>query len=129
MIVDVSCDKHGGIETSVPTTIENPTYYEESVLHYAVDHTPALFYKTFSYNNSQIIIPYLDQLIEGSFGVTMKNINAGMIERSLIPLPPLTLQREFAAFVEKVDKLKDIAKKSVEQIDTLYRAKLQEYFG
>lgn len=73
MIVDVSCDKHGGIETSVPTTIENPTYYEESVLHYAVDHTPALFYKTFSYNNSQIIIPYLDQLIEGSFGVTMKN--------------------------------------------------------
>ena len=46
-----------------------------------------------------------------------------------IPNPPLTLQREFAAFVEKVDKLKDVAKKSVEKMDVFYRAKLQEYFG
>ena len=44
-------------------------------------------------------------------------------------LPPLALQQKFAAFVEKVEKLKDVAKKSVEEMDTLYRAKLQEYFG
>ena len=24
LIIDVSCDKHGGIETSVPTTIKDP---------------------------------------------------------------------------------------------------------
>ena len=46
-----------------------------------------------------------------------------------IPIPPLALQRKFAAFVAKVEKLKDVAKKSVEQMDILYRAKLQEYFG
>ena len=46
-----------------------------------------------------------------------------------VVLPPLSLQREFAAFVEKVDKLKEVAKKSVEQMNTLYRSKLQEYFG
>lgn len=63
MIVDVSCDRHGGVETSVPTTIEKPTYMVNGVLHYVVDHTPALFYKTFTYNNSTIICPYIEQLI------------------------------------------------------------------
>ena len=73
MIVDVSCDRCGGIETSIPTTIENPTYIVDGVLHYVVDHTPALFYKTFTYNNSQIITPFLDQLIEGCLSQTMKD--------------------------------------------------------
>ena len=63
MIVDVSCDRNGGIETSVPTTIEEPTYIVDGILHYVVDHTPALFFKTFTWNNSEIMWPYLDQLI------------------------------------------------------------------
>lgn len=32
MIVDVSCDRNGGIETSIPTTIENPTYKVDGVI-------------------------------------------------------------------------------------------------
>ena len=73
MIIDVSCDRHGGVETSIPTTIEDPTYYEEGILHYVVDHTPSLFYKTFTYNNSQIIIPFLDQLVERNLSSIMKD--------------------------------------------------------
>lgn len=65
MIIDVSCDRNGGIETSIPTTIEKPTYTVDGVLHYAVDHTPALFFKTFTWNNSMIIWPYIEQLIGG----------------------------------------------------------------
>lgn len=64
MIVDVSCDRHGGIETSVPTTFENPTYDVDGILHYAVDHTPSLFYKTFSWVNSELLVPFLNELIE-----------------------------------------------------------------
>ena len=63
MIVDVSCDRNGGIETSRPTTFEAPTYVEEGILHYVVDHTPSLFYKTFTYDNSKVIYPYLEQLM------------------------------------------------------------------
>lgn len=63
MIVDVSCDKNGGIETSVPTTIDNPTYFVDGVLHYAVDHTPSLFYKTFTVENSRTIAPFIDALV------------------------------------------------------------------
>lgn len=63
MIIDVSCDRHGGVETSVPTTIANPVYFEEGVLHYCVDHTPSLFYKTFSYNNSKVIWSYIQDIV------------------------------------------------------------------
>ncbi len=63
MIVDVSCDRGGGVETCIPTTIEQPTYVVDSILHYAVDHTPTLFHKTFTWNNSAIICEYLEQLM------------------------------------------------------------------
>ena len=65
MIIDVSCDRNGGIETCIPTTIEDPTYSVDGILHYAVDHTPSLFYKTFSYQNSKIIMPYIEKLMHG----------------------------------------------------------------
>ena len=64
LIIDVSCDRNGGIETSVPTTIEDPVYTVDGIVHYVVDHTPAIFYKTFTYNNSKIIAPYLSCLME-----------------------------------------------------------------
>lgn len=66
MIIDVSCDRCGGIETSVPTTLDSPTYYVDGVLHYVVDHTPTLFYKTFSFDNSKTIKSFIEMLIEGN---------------------------------------------------------------
>lgn len=71
MIIDVSCDRNGGIETSIPTTIEEPIYYVNGVLHYVVDHTPSLFYKTFTQNNSEVIWSYLNQLQENQCGKTL----------------------------------------------------------
>lgn len=65
MIIDVSCDANGGIETSVPTTIDRPTYFVGGVMHYVVDHTPALFYKTFTWDNSKVICPFINELITG----------------------------------------------------------------
>lgn len=62
MIVDVSCDRNGGIETSIPTTIEDPTCMIDGVMHYVVDHTPALFHKTFTWNNSEVIWRYINEL-------------------------------------------------------------------
>ncbi len=44
-------------------------------------------------------------------------------------LPPLALQREFAAFVEKVDKLAFAARRRRDVARQLYRAKIQEFFG
>lgn len=73
MIVDVSCDRNGGIETSIPTTIEHPTYEAEGVLHYVVDHTPSLFHKTFTVNNSKVICPFLNELMTGECGTVLND--------------------------------------------------------
>lgn len=73
MIIDVSCDRNGGIETSIPTTIENPTYVVDGILHYVVDHTPSFFFKTFSYNNSKVVAPYIELLMLGSIDTVLKN--------------------------------------------------------
>ena len=72
MIIDVSCDRNGGIETSIPTTIENPTYVVDGIIHYVVDHTPSIFYKTFTIENSKVILPYLDMLSSGMANDVLK---------------------------------------------------------
>lgn len=65
MIIDVSCDEGMGIETSRPTPIFDPVYEVDGVLHYVVDHTPALYFRTASEAISQAVAPFLDLLIEG----------------------------------------------------------------
>lgn len=77
LIIDISCDRNGGIETCIPTTIDNPTYVIDGITHYAVDHTPSLFYKTISESLSEIMIMYIDDLIEG-------NMNNDVLNKSLI---------------------------------------------
>lgn len=46
-----------------------------------------------------------------------------------IPLPPLDLQNQFADFVTQVDKSKLAVQKSLEQLEILKKALMQEYFG
>lgn len=64
LIIDVACDRNGGVETSIPTTIDNPTYVVDGVTHYVVDHTPSLFWKTTTETLSAEFIKYIDLMIE-----------------------------------------------------------------
>lgn len=73
LIIDISCDRNGGIETSIPTTIENPVYVREGIMHYVVDHTPALFYKTVSESLSYECTKYIDSLITGEYSEVLQN--------------------------------------------------------
>lgn len=82
LIIDVSCDHDGAIESSHPTSIDNPTFIEEGIMHYAVDHTPSIFYKTFSYQNSSLIVRFLNDLIAEKQNVILTSsmiINKGVI--------------------------------------------------
>lgn len=73
VIIDVSCDKCGGIETSVPTTIQNPTYMVNNVMHYVVDHTPTLLYKDATESISNEVVKFLDDLIEENKNLILEN--------------------------------------------------------
>jgi len=72
LIIDISCDTNGGIETSRATTIEDPVYLVDGVMHYVVDHTPALFYKTVTDSLSAETVKYLDQLITDEPGEVLR---------------------------------------------------------
>ena len=67
-------------------------------------------------------------LASGS-AASMPNISKSRLLGLKVPLPPLALQREFAAFVAEVDKSEFAVRKRLEKARQLYRAKLQEYFG
>ena len=58
-----------------------------------------------------------------------KNIAAKDIVKVITPIPPIQLQREFAAFVEQVDKSKLAIQQSLEKLETLKKALMQQYFG
>lgn len=65
LIIDVSCDPHLEIETTHATTIENPVYEIDGVIHYAVDNTPAMYPITVTKILSQGLWPYIDIVLRG----------------------------------------------------------------
>ena len=73
MIIDITCDPELGIESSHATSIENPVYVEQGILHYAVDHTASLFWKTATDSISKEIKQYIDDLVEGNDNEVLKN--------------------------------------------------------
>ena len=66
---------------------------------------------------------------EKNRGNTQKFIALSDIRGFRIPLPPIALQREFAAFVAKADKLAFAARRRRDLAQQMYRAKIQEFFG
>ncbi len=63
LIIDISCDSNGGVETSKPTSLDDPIYVIDGITHYVVDHTPSIFYKTISATLSEIVSNNIDMLI------------------------------------------------------------------
>lgn len=84
IIIDVSCDENGAIETSRPTTIENPVYMENGVMHYVVDHTPSLFPHVASKNISNVVKNYIDDIVEDNLMSNKVLQKAIIIEKGII---------------------------------------------
>ena len=62
-------------------------------------------------------------------GATFKEVSKEIVANIEIQVPPLDLQNQFAEFVEQVEKNKENIKSSLNQLETLYSALMQEYFG
>lgn len=82
MIVDVSCDPYLGVETSHPTTISDPVYEVDGVLHYSVDNTPAMFPFTVTKVLSEGTVRMMDDVIEGTYPPAL--LDAMVIEQGHI---------------------------------------------
>ena len=62
-------------------------------------------------------------------GANIQNLNQQILSNLDIPVPPIELQNDFAAFVQQIDKSKFAVQKSLEKAETLYKSLMQEYFG
>lgn len=58
VVVDVAVDQGGCVETIKPTTHENPTYFVEGVLHYAVANMPGAVPRTSTLALTNATLPY-----------------------------------------------------------------------
>lgn len=59
VIVDVSIDQGGCVETSYPTTLSDPIFIKHDVIHYCVPNIPALVSRTASYGITNASLEYI----------------------------------------------------------------------
>jgi len=59
IIIDASIDQGGCVETSRPTTIEEPTYILHDVVHYCVPNMAANVARTATYGLTNALLPYI----------------------------------------------------------------------
>lgn len=64
-----------------------------------------------------------------SGGATRQAITKKQLEELSVIAPPLSLQNEFATFVECVDQQKQTVQQSLKKLELMKKALMQEYFG
>ena len=62
VILDFSINDGGCVETSRPTTLRDPAYTVDGVLHFCVPNLPAAVSRTTSYGLTNAVLPYLKKL-------------------------------------------------------------------
>ena len=80
----------------------------------------------FLYSLLRMNVEYLNSLGRGA---TFKEISKSIVENIKIPVPQFEQQKQFAAFVEQVDKLKFEVQKSLDETQILMDSLMQKYFG
>ncbi len=64
VIVDVSIDQGGCVETSRPTTLSEPIFIQHNVIHYCVPNMPALVSRTATYGLTNASIEYILEIAD-----------------------------------------------------------------
>ena len=64
VIIDISVDQGGCIETTKPTTYENPTFVWEGIVHFGVTNMPGAVPRSASQALSAALVPYILQLAD-----------------------------------------------------------------
>jgi alanine dehydrogenase len=62
VVVDVAVDQGGCFETTHPTSHQDPVYYEEGILHYAVANMPGAYPRTSTLALTNVTLKYVQAL-------------------------------------------------------------------
>lgn len=61
-------------------------------------------------------------------GANIQNLNQKILAELRIPIPGLALQEEYELFIKKIDKSKLTVQRSLDKLETLKKALMQQYF-
>ena len=76
------------------------------------------------------VLRLMNQVLEREArGVAQKGIYLNQLSNIIILVPPLSLQQEFAEKIESIDKQKELIRKSIEEVETLFNSRMDYYFG
>lgn len=64
-----------------------------------------------------------------SRGVRQANISNKDITNLCVPIPPIALQKQFAAFVKQTDRCRLTIQQGLDKLEVLKKALMQQYFG
>ncbi len=68
--------------------------------------------------------------IHSTINMALKGIlSKGQLSEMTYPFPPIELQNQFSAFVEQTEKAKSTISRSLDKMETIKKALMQEYFG
>lgn len=81
VIVDISNDEQGALETFRETTHENPRYVDEGVVHYCVSNIPGAIAKSTSIAYAASVLPHFRSILND--GVADACARDGFLRRSL----------------------------------------------
>jgi alanine dehydrogenase len=81
VIIDISIDEGGCVETSRPTTHDRPSYIEENVVHYCVPNMPGIVARTATHGFVNVATPYILQIAD--LGVEKAMIENPAIEAAI----------------------------------------------
>ncbi|MCL2846733.1 MAG: N(5)-(carboxyethyl)ornithine synthase [Firmicutes bacterium] len=73
LIIDVTCNINLEVETTRPTTIDDPVYTVDGIVHYAVDNTPAMYPHTVTLILSSVFANYVDEILESKYSKPVEN--------------------------------------------------------
>ena len=72
VIVDVSIDQGGCVETARPTTHNNPVYVEEGIVHYCVANMPGAVPVTSTHALTGVTLPYVKKIADAGLDAAME---------------------------------------------------------
>lgn len=126
----------GDIVLTTRGTIGNLAFYDNSVS-----------YENIRINSGMVILRMNHDLVSEHFFIEQFKMQLSLIKEKIasgsaqpqLPIstmnkimmlvPSIELQNQFAAFVEQTEKTKTTISKSLEKLETLQKALMQEYFG
>jgi alanine dehydrogenase len=73
VIIDVSIDEGGCIETSRPTTHDQPTFVDEGVTHYCVPNIPGVVARTATHAFENAAMPYILEIADKGIEAAMRD--------------------------------------------------------